>query len=113
MLFKKIADGVDRHYKKIVIIWVVALLLAVPAVLQIGSVMDYQMDLGSGDDQESIRAQRIIEDNFQQSVANGTIMVLLQADDVTGRIRAGPPGAYSLFAGRDEHGGGLLALFFH
>lgn len=83
MLFKKIADGVDRHYKKIVIIWVVALLLAVPAVLQIGSVMDYQMDLGSGDDQESIRAQRIIEDNFQQSVANGTIMVLLQADDVT------------------------------
>ncbi|MGI5961827.1 MAG: hypothetical protein ACOX80_07930, partial [Methanomassiliicoccaceae archaeon] len=83
MLFEKIADGVNRHYKKIIVFWVVALLLAVPAMLQLGSVMDYQMDLGSGDDQESVRAQRIIEQNFQRSVANGTIMVLLQADNMT------------------------------
>ena len=83
MLFEKIANGVVRHYKKIIVIWVAALLLAVPAMLQIDSVMDYQMDLGSGDDQESIRAQRIIAENFQRSVANGTIMVLLQADDMT------------------------------
>ena len=27
--------------------------------------------------------QRIIEQNFQRSVANGTIMVLLQADNMT------------------------------
>lgn len=83
MLFEKIADGVNRHYKKIIVFWVVALLLAVPAMLQLGSVMEYQMDLGSGDDQESVRAQRIIEQNFQRSVANGTIMVLLQADNMT------------------------------
>ena len=83
MLFEKIANGVNRHYKKIIVIWVIALLLAVPAMLQIGSVMEYQMDLGSGDDQESIRAQRIIAENFQRSVANGTILVVLQADDVT------------------------------
>ena len=83
MLFEKIADGVVRHYKKIIVIWVIALMLAVPAMLNIDSVMDYQMDLGSGEDQESIRAQRIMADNFQQSVANGTILIVLQADDVT------------------------------
>ena len=83
MVFNKIADGVNRHYKKIIVIWVAALLIAVPAMLQLDSVMDYQMDLGSGEDQESIRAQHIIERDFQQSVANGTILVVLQADDVT------------------------------
>jgi len=75
---------VTKHYKKIIVIWIVALLLAVPLMLQVGNVTDYQQDLGSGDDQESVLAQRIIDTNFQQSVANGTIMVLLQADDVTG-----------------------------
>ncbi|KQM11628.1 hypothetical protein AOA80_07190 [Methanomassiliicoccales archaeon RumEn M1] len=119
MLFEKIANGVNRHYKKIIVIWVIALLLAVPAMLQIGSVMDYQMDLGSGDDQESVRAQRIISDNFQRSVANGTILVVLQADDVTspamreyvlalqGRILSSPDvtdleGAASLYTFSEE-----------
>ncbi|NLI74122.1 MAG: hypothetical protein GX369_05055, partial [Euryarchaeota archaeon] len=82
MLFEKIANGVVRHYKKIIVIWLIALLLAIPAVMQLGSVMDYQMDLGSGDDQESIRAQKIIDEYFQESVAEGTIMVVLQDDDV-------------------------------
>ncbi|NLK26095.1 MAG: hypothetical protein GX307_05935, partial [Euryarchaeota archaeon] len=82
-MFEKIANGVTRHYKKIIVIWIVALLLAVPAILQVNSVMDYQYDLGSGDDYESIRAQNFIQGNFDQSVANGTIMILLQAEDVT------------------------------
>ena len=60
-MFEKIANGVTRHYKKIIVIWIVALLLAVPAILQVNSVMDYQYDLGSGDDYESIRAQNFIK----------------------------------------------------
>jgi len=83
MMFEKIADGVTKHYKKVIVVWLIALLLAVPAMLQVGNVMDYQNDLGSTEGYESMRAQRIIEENYQGSVANGTMLIVLQADDVS------------------------------
>jgi RND superfamily putative drug exporter len=83
MIFERIANVITKHYKMVIIIWVIALLISVPAMLRINDAISYNATMSSGDDYESLRAQDLITDHFQRSVANGTLMVLLQADDVT------------------------------
>jgi putative drug exporter of the RND superfamily len=83
MVFEKIANGLTKHYKLVVVIWIVALLISVPAILQVNSAVNYQTSFGSGDGYESTQANEIIAKNFQTSVANGTLIVLLQSDNVT------------------------------
>jgi RND superfamily putative drug exporter len=72
-----------KHYKAIVVIWLAALLLSVPALLQVNSVVNYQITEGASADYESLQAADIIDENFQTSVANGTIIIVLQSDNVT------------------------------
>jgi hypothetical protein len=55
----------------------------VPAMMQLNDAISYNATMSSGDDYESLRAQNLITDHFQRSVANGTLIVLLQSDDVT------------------------------
>jgi RND superfamily putative drug exporter len=83
MLFDKIANGVTKHHKMIVVIWIVALLISVPAMLQINEAVQYTSNFGAAGDYESTKAQDLIKANFQQSVANGTILIVLQSDNVT------------------------------
>ena len=83
MVFEKIASGVTKHYKIIVAFWIVALLLAVPAMLQVNSAVQYNSDFGTGDGYESLQAQNIISEQFQSTEANGTLIVLLQSDNIT------------------------------
>lgn len=83
MIFEKIADFVTKRYKLIIVFWLVALLVSVPAILSVDQAVQYDSDFGTGDGYESLQAQKIIEENFQTSVANGTLLVLLQGDDVT------------------------------
>ena len=83
MIFEKIADVVTKHYKLIIVLWIAALLVSIPAMLSVDSAVQYETDFGTGDGYESLQAQRIIDENFQSSVANGTLLILLQGDDVT------------------------------
>jgi RND superfamily putative drug exporter len=83
MIFDRIASGVTKHYKLIVVVWIAALLLSVPAIMQVNEAVEYEIDFGTGDGYESLQAAKIISEQFQGSEANGTIIVLLQADDIT------------------------------
>jgi len=83
LLFDKIADLVTRHYKAIIAFWIVALLISVPALLRLGSAVNYSTDMGGGVEYESTRASEIISDNFSTSVANSTMIIVIQGDDVT------------------------------
>ncbi|MGE5379289.1 MAG: hypothetical protein ACM3L5_00275, partial [Candidatus Saccharibacteria bacterium] len=83
MVFDKIANKITKHYKLVIVVWIVALLLAVPAMLQVNSAVQYQTSFGEIDGYESIKAQEIISKNFQTSVANGTLIILLQGENVT------------------------------
>ena len=42
MIFDRIASGLTKHYKMVLVIWIVALLISVPAILQVNSVINYQ-----------------------------------------------------------------------
>ena len=83
MIFDRIASGLTKHYKMVLVIWIVALLISVPAILQVNSVVDYQQTEGAIGNFESVKAQDIITADFQKSVANGSLLIVLQANNIT------------------------------
>ncbi len=83
MIFDRIASGLTKHYKKVLIVWVIALLVSVPAMMQVNSVVQYQESQMASGSYESLKAQDVISQQFQSSVSNGTILVVIQSNDVT------------------------------
>ena len=83
MVFDKLANVVTKHYKKVLIAWIVILIVSVPAILKVGEVMSYNSTGVTTGEYESVKATDIITSEFQGSVANGTVLIVLQADNVT------------------------------
>ncbi|MHC1708997.1 MAG: MMPL family transporter [Methanomassiliicoccales archaeon] len=83
MVFDRLANTVTKHYKLIIVIWVVLLLLSVPAMMGLDDALSYESEMTSEDRNESTIAAEIIADNFQGSVANSTVIIVLQSDDMT------------------------------
>ncbi|MCX6650123.1 MAG: MMPL family transporter [Methanomassiliicoccales archaeon] len=85
MVFDKLANIVTKRYKLIIVIWVIALLASVPAMMSLNDVVSYSSNMASGEDtSESGLAANIIAENFQSSVSNSTLIIVLQSDDMTG-----------------------------
>lgn len=83
MVFDRLAKLVTRHYKAIIVIWAVLMLLSVPAMMGLNDVVSYDSELTSENRNESTIAAQIIAENFQGSVANSTLIIVLQSDDMT------------------------------
>ena len=83
MLFERIGRMVTKHHKAIIVIWLVVLLVSVPAILSVDKAVNYDVSFSSGEYYESVHANDVISSQFRTSVANGTIIVLLQSDNVT------------------------------
>jgi RND superfamily putative drug exporter len=83
MVFDRLANIVTKRYKLIIVIWVVLLLLSIPAMMSLDGVVSYDSEMVSEDQSESTIAANIIADNFQGSVANSTLIIVLQSDDMT------------------------------
>ena len=54
-----------------------------PAILQVNSVINYQQTQGASGNYEASQAQNIITADFQRSVANGSLLIVLQTNNVT------------------------------
>jgi len=83
MIFDKLANVITRRYKLIIAIWIVALLIAIPAILNVSNAVTYSTDLTAGQDNESLRVSKIIEENFQNSVANSSLIIVMQSNNMT------------------------------
>lgn len=83
MVFNKLARTVTKHYKVIIVIWMIALLLSVPAMMSLDDVVSYDTEMTSEDTSESTLASQIVAENFQGSVANSTLIIVLQSDNMT------------------------------
>ena len=83
MIFGKLADVVVRHFKMILIIWIVVLLYIAPAMTRVNDVLVYQeSEMVEGDTTESLVAQGIIDEQFPVSLANSTLMIVLTGQDI-------------------------------
>ena len=83
MVFDKLADVLTKHYKKVLVAWILILLISVPAIMQVNEVVKYESTGVTIGDYDSVRASEIISSEFRTSVANGTLLIVLQSDDMT------------------------------
>ncbi|UCE81462.1 MAG: MMPL family transporter [Methanobacteriota archaeon] len=83
MIFARLADVVVKHHKKILALWVIILLLAVPAITKVGEILAYQESEMVEGDIESLVAQEIVNEQFPTSLANSTLMIVVVGPDVT------------------------------
>ncbi|TMI52805.1 hypothetical protein E6H13_06035 [Candidatus Bathyarchaeota archaeon] len=83
MLFTRLARTIIKHNRAVFVIWLVALALSVPAVLQVQSVIVYTETAYNPKNSESSIAQSIVSKEF--SISQGSsIVVVITSTDVRG-----------------------------
>jgi uncharacterized membrane protein YdfJ with MMPL/SSD domain len=83
VLFTKLARFIIRHNKAVFVIWLVALVLSIPAILQVQSVIVYNETAFNPKNSESSKAQDIVSREF--SIDQGSsVIVVITANDVRG-----------------------------
>ncbi|MDO5861511.1 MAG: MMPL family transporter [Thermoplasmata archaeon] len=75
-MFEKYAQHVQKHPKAIIAVWIVALLIAVPFMMQSDDVLNYDMTTMEGLDSESSTGQDLVDEYFDSSLAVDTVLVI-------------------------------------
>ncbi len=91
--FSKLGDVLVKRKYLTIAVWVILLLLAIPVVLNEGSVTSLQQGSSSGKDLESIQAGDIITAQFSKTVANSTLLIVVTGKNVS------TPAAQSFISG--------------
>ena len=82
-MFSKLADFIIKHYKLVIVVWLVLLFYAFPLIFKINDVVVYTETEVNLNKLEAIKAQNLIDENFPGQIANTTITVVIQNSDVT------------------------------
>jgi RND superfamily putative drug exporter len=82
-MFSKLADFIIKHYKFVIIAWLIILFYAFPLIFKINDVVVYSETEVNLNKLEAIKAQNLIDENFPGQIANSTIMIIIQNTDVT------------------------------
>jgi len=83
MFFERLGKTVVRHYKKIIIAWLIILMISIPAIINVSDVIAYQETEMVEGSTESLIAQEIIDEQFPISIANSTLMIVIESVNVT------------------------------
>jgi RND superfamily putative drug exporter len=83
LLFTRLARTIIKHNRAVFVIWLVALALSIPAILQVQSVIVYTETAYNPKNSESSVAQSIVSKEF--SISQGSsVVVVITANDVRG-----------------------------
>ncbi len=66
-----------------VLFWIVALVVIIPAVMNEGNALSLSQGSASGSSLESVRASNIISAQFSRSVANNSLVIVVTGQNVT------------------------------
>jgi putative drug exporter of the RND superfamily len=80
MLFTRLARTIIKHSRAVFVIWLVALALSVPAILQVQSVIVYSETAYNPKSSESSLAQSIVSREFSISQGNSVVVVITSTD---------------------------------
>ena len=80
MLFTRLARTIIKHNRAVFVIWLVALALSVPAVLQVQSVIVYTETAYNPKNSESSLAQSIVSKEFSISQGSSVVVVITSTD---------------------------------
>jgi RND superfamily putative drug exporter len=81
-MFDRLAKGIVKHHKKVVIVWLVLLVLSIYPIQFVRDVIVYEEAGFAPPDVESQRAQDIIDEQFPRSLANSSVIVVVEASDI-------------------------------
>ena len=80
MLFTRLARAIIKHNKAVFIIWLVALAISVPAILQVQNVIVYSETAYNPKSSESSIAQSIVSKEFSISQGSSVVVVITTSD---------------------------------
>jgi len=80
LLFTRLARTIIKHNRAVFVIWLVALALSVPAILQVQSVIVYTETAYNPKTSESSIAQSIVSKEFSISQGNSVVVVITSTD---------------------------------
>lgn len=104
MLFTKLARLIIRHNRAVFVIWLVALVLSIPAILQVQSVIVYNETAFNPKNSESTKAQNIVSNEFSIDQGNSVIVVITATD-----VRGNDVRDFTLALNRTLHNDGKLS----
>lgn len=81
-MFDRLARGIIKHHKAIIVLWIILLLVSIPGLQFVSEVLVYEEMGFAPEDVESQEAQDVIDDQFPTSLANSTIMVVVESSDI-------------------------------
>lgn len=81
-MFGRLANFIARHYKGIIIAWILLLILAVPLAPKAFEIVQYEETEMVPADIESERAQRFIDEHFPSTAGQGSTIIVLTGSDV-------------------------------
>ena len=108
MIFEKLADGITKHAKLVVIIWVIVLLASVYPALHASEHLSYSTSSMGGSDYESVEGSQIMSEHYASSISSETMAILLitypydaGADDATKTAEVAKGTALGLFVSNE------------
>src|SRR5260370_10043826 len=104
VLVTNLARFIIRNMRAVVVIWLVALVLSIPAILQVQSVIVYNETAFNPKNSESSKAQNIVSNEFSIDQGNSVIVVITAAD-----VRGNDVRDFSLALNRTLHNDGKLS----
>jgi len=82
-LFKRLGRFVYGRRRYIIAIWIVALIVVVPAIAGEGNVTSLQLGSASGSQLESVMASNLISTQFAKAVPNSTLLIVISGKNVS------------------------------
>ncbi|MDD1767508.1 MAG: MMPL family transporter [Methanomassiliicoccales archaeon] len=82
MIFGKLADFIARHYKGIIVAWLIVLAVSVPVAPMAFNIVSYEETEMAPSDIESEVAQRFIDEHFPSASGEGSTIIVLTGEDV-------------------------------
>ncbi len=82
MVFAQLADAVIKHYKKFLVGWIIILLVAIPAMVQLTSVTSYEETSKTKAVTESEKATELMSEQFPSAEVNSSFMIVITGDDL-------------------------------
>jgi len=104
VLFTKLARLIIRHNRAVFVIWLVSLVLSIPAILQVQSVIVYNETAFNPKNSESSKAQDIVSREFSIDQGSSVIVVITASD-----IRGNDVRDFTLALNRTLHNDGKLS----
>jgi RND superfamily putative drug exporter len=88
MAFQRLAEFIIKHYKLVIVLWLVVLFYVFPFTLKVNNVVVYQESSTGMEGLEAMKAQEIIDTEFKGAVPPSTIMLVVQDQNVlSGQVR--------------------------